>query len=154
MAGIFHEISFDAIIRNNIVENDGYDPGGSLWYGAGILVGSSTNVEVYGNTVTNCMNGIGASQANRGYSRNGQQYLVRNLNVHHNTITQSTGTAAGIIKDSTFDNTVYYLNGNNRFESNTYKLTDPSGKYFEWMNAARTRMEWTEYGQDVGGSFQ
>src|SRR5206468_745400 len=40
--GIFHEISYDAVIRNNTAQRNGWN---------GILVSSSPNVEIYGNTV-------------------------------------------------------------------------------------------------------
>ena len=46
IAGIMHEISYNAIIRNNLVENDAFTPTGSgIWYGAGILVSASSGVE-------------------------------------------------------------------------------------------------------------
>ena len=50
-AGIFHEISFSAVIRNNIVRHNG--TGGKTWFwGNNILVAASQDVEVYGNTLT------------------------------------------------------------------------------------------------------
>ena len=53
--GIFHEISYACVIRNNVVRNNGHalPAGGPLFVldGAGILVSSSADVEVYGNVV-------------------------------------------------------------------------------------------------------
>src|SRR5690348_12988234 len=63
-AGILHEVSYSAVIRDNTIENDGYSESGQTapWYGAGIVVAGSSDVEVYGNTILNCMNGIVGTQ--------------------------------------------------------------------------------------------
>jgi hypothetical protein len=152
IAGIFHEISFRAVIRFNTIENDGINPRGGA-YGAGIFVSASANVEVYGNNVTNCMNGIRGFQEDRGSNRrSGKPYLVQNLYVHDNIITQTSGIAAGILKVGKFDNSIF-TSWNNRFENNTYNLVDPTGKYYQWMDVARSRVEWQEFGNDVHGRW-
>jgi len=152
IAGIFHEISFGAAIRFNTIENDGFNPRGGS-YGAGIFVSASSNADVYGNNVTNCMNGILGIQDNRGSSRrSGKPYLLQNLYVHDNIITQTTGIAAGILKVGKFDNSIF-ASWNNRFENNTYNLADPIGKYYQWMNAARSKVEWQGFGNDVHGTW-
>ncbi len=53
--GIFHEIGYDAIIRGNTVRKNGRKLGP---WGAGILVSSSPNVEIYDNIVQGRWNGI------------------------------------------------------------------------------------------------
>lgn len=149
IAGIMHEISFSAIIRNNLVENDAFTPTGSgIWYGSGILVSASSGVEVYGNTVTNCMAGIGGMQGDRG-----SQYLLQNLYVHDNTITQSSGTAAGIVKSPVFDDSIF-ATWSNRFQNNTYVLSNSTGNYYTWKNADVNKSTWIGYGNDVGGSWK
>ena len=64
--GIFHEISYACVIRNNVVRNNGHSfPAGTPLFvleGAGILVNSSADVEIYGNVVEGNRNGIGASR--------------------------------------------------------------------------------------------
>jgi hypothetical protein len=149
VAGIFHEISFDAIIRNNVVENDGFTSSGSSpWYGGGIVIASSSGVEVYGNTVTNCMNGIVGSQTDRGSSRGlGKTYLLRDNYIHDNTVIQSKGTAAGIVADRKFEEAVF-TTSNNRFQNNTYRVTDGKGKLFQWRGKACSEDEWRQYGND------
>ncbi|HET9178084.1 MAG TPA: right-handed parallel beta-helix repeat-containing protein, partial [Terriglobia bacterium] len=148
-SGIHWEISYHAVIRNNLIEDDGFSPDGTtFWYGGGILVSNSENVEVYGNTVKDCMNGIGGTQADRGTNaRTGATYNLKNLYVHDNTITQNTGSAAGIVKSSKLDNSVF-TSWNNRFDKNTYHLGASSGKYFEWLNAAETLTAWERRGWD------
>jgi hypothetical protein len=152
IAGIFHEISSSAVIRFNTIENDGSNPRGGA-YGAGIFVSASSNVEVYGNNVITCMNGIIGIQDNRGSNRrSGKPYLVQNLYVHDNIITQTSGIAAGILKVGKFDNSIF-TSWNNRFENNTYNLADPTGKYYQWMDVARSRAEWQGFGNDVHGRW-
>ena len=108
-AGILHEVSYRAIIRNNLIENDGFSdlPKTEPWWGAGIIVAASSDVEVYGNTVTNCMNGIVGTQPKRELSHRGTPYLLENLNVHDNTITQSQGVAAGIVRSGLLGDAVF-----------------------------------------------
>jgi hypothetical protein len=143
VAGIFYEIGGAGIIRNNIIETDGANDGGSLWYGAGILLNGSHDVEIYNNTVTNCSNGIGASYVNRG----GQ--ALQNLYIHDNQIQQVTGTAAGIVSD--FD--AAFTSLNNRFQNNTYILSNQNGTYFEWKGS-QTKVGWQSYGNDTTGTFK
>jgi len=154
VAGILHEISFTAIIRDNVVENDGFNPrGAALWWGAGIYISSSSHVEVYRNTLRNCMNGIVAVQAQRGSSRStGRPYLVQHIDVHDNVVVQSSGTAAGIVKHAQFDDAVFKSWGN-RFRGNRYVLGAAKGKFYQWMNASRTREEWQAFGNDLDGQW-
>src|SRR4029078_1119664 len=50
-AGIFHEISFQAVIRGNTVRHNGIADSEWFW-GNDILIAASQDVEVYGNTLT------------------------------------------------------------------------------------------------------
>ena len=143
MAGILLELSYNATVSNNYIWNDAFNSAGSsLWWGAGILVSNSTDVEIYGNHVSNCMNGIGGVLANRGLNPVGLPYLIQNLNVHDNSITQNTGTAAGIVKSSVFDNSVY-TSWSNHFQNNPFVLTNPGTYYyFYWLGATWTLATW------------
>jgi parallel beta-helix repeat protein len=61
-SGIFHEISYRAVIRGNTARRNGAT--GAQWVdGAGILVNSSRDVEIAGNTVEDNLNGIAAVQS-------------------------------------------------------------------------------------------
>jgi parallel beta-helix repeat protein len=143
--GIFHEISHAADIRNNYLEGNGF--GFTAWLdGSGILVNSSDGVEIYGNTLVNNNDGIGATYTNRG-----TEWHVRDLYVHDNTITQSTGKAAGIVTNLT--GTGVFTTFNNRFENNDYDVPNPqTSQVFEWANGARTWTQWQGFGQDLTGS--
>lgn len=141
-AGILEEISYHAVIRDNTVENDGSAAPGknSPWYGGGIVITASENVEVYDNTVSGCMNGIVGLQSNR-KSQNGQPFYLRDLYVHNNVIAQKSGIAAGILASPMFGDRIF-KSWNNRFASNTFRLADVNGKYFDWMHARKTLAEW------------
>lgn len=148
--GIDHEVSHAATIRNNLVENDANNPRGStLTWGAGIWIYASDNVDVYGNTVTNSMNGIGGNQTLRNDTL-GTHYLS-NLSVHDNFITQQTGTAAGIIANT--DSHYYpmvFTQWNNHFDNNTYCLSSASGEYYDWKLVKLAKSDWKQlYLQDV-----
>ena len=145
-SGIHWEISYHAVIRNNRIEDDGISPDGTgFWYGGGILVSNSSDVEVYGNTVTDCTNGIGGTEADRGVdSKTGVPYNLKNLYVHDNTITQKTGFAAGIVKADAFDDSVYSAWGNH-FKDNTYSLSDSTYPYFFWLGQKWTLAQWQTY---------
>jgi hypothetical protein len=146
VAGILHEVSYDANITGNYIFDDGFTPQGSnLWYGAGILIVNSSNVTVQDNTVLNCMDGIGGIMTNRGNNPSGQPYLLQNLNVINNTITQTTGTAAGIVVGGGYDNSVY-TSWNNHFQNNTFNLSQPATyDYFFWLNQPWTLATWNNY---------
>ncbi|MBZ5516217.1 MAG: right-handed parallel beta-helix repeat-containing protein [Acidobacteriia bacterium] len=144
-AGIFHEVSYRAVIRSNVVEDDGFDAQGrnSPWYGAGILVAGSSDVDIYNNQVLDCMNGIIGRQPNRTSNRTGAAFLLRNLNVHDNDIRQADGLAAGIVKSAPYDDSVF-TSWNNRFMNNHYQLRSPGQPSVIWENARWTLSQWKE----------
>ena len=112
------------------------------------LVLNSSAVEVYGNTVTDCTNGIGGTQADRGTdARTGLPYNLKNLYVHNNTIPQQTGFAGGIAKSSTFDDSVCTSWGNH-FQNNSYSLSDTRYPYFYWLDQKWTHAQWQMYASE------
>ena len=153
-AGIFFEVSDTATIRNNYTEGNGLDDQRAadwLW-SSGILIGSSGNAEVYGNTVVNNGNGITATQQDRGAGR-----LVEDLNVHDNTVTMApdtvspfTNSRTGAVQDIGDD--AIFTSRNNNFQNNTYRA-DAAGLHFDWNNAARTFAQWQSLGLDTSGSI-
>jgi hypothetical protein len=146
---IDHEVSHAAIIRYNTIENDAYNPlGTSAYWGAGIWILSSDNVEVYGNTVTNSMNGIIGYEAARTNSQG--THNLFNLSVHENIITQQKGIAAGVISGSNpaFYPAVY-TSWNNHFDNNTYCLSSDTRTFYDWQLKSIPKATWQgTYGQD------
>lgn len=147
MAGIFHEISYSAIIRNNRCSRNGFGIPQKL-RGGGIAVTSSSDVEIYGNTLINNNAAFVINQDDRGAGAYGT-YEVRNLYVHDNIVTMASGyTGLGL---AMADNGVY-TTLNNRFVNNVYYLGS-NAKYFWWQGQDRTEAEWKAFGQDLTGKF-
>jgi len=145
--GIFHERSYNAIIKNNWCGANGF--GFPVWMvGGGIVVASSTNVEISGNTVWYNADGIGIVHASENGGRFGP-YEVENIYVHDNDITMGDGQTGLALKSEDIS---FFSNRNIRFENNNYVLVGEKEKFFRWMNNLRTESEWKNFGQDLGGS--
>ena len=138
--GIFHEISYDAVITGNEVRGNGFGFDAWVW-GAGIIVSTSVNVEVVGNTVDGNADGIIGVQQDRSDApaSHGALSLV-NLAVHDNLVTGNGGWT-GIGQDVGSNDVFTELN--NRFFDNTY---EQDGLHFFWLNDERTFEEWVEFG--------
>jgi hypothetical protein len=127
--GIFHEISYDALIENNLVGLNA--PSGRDWlYSSQILISTSKNVEVRNNIVEvnpNHGNAIGIIWQDRG-----GDYESTGNHVHNNDVTflGASGQigAAGTAK-------IYETN---RFDQNSYHVTDLQYRHFAWENARHT----------------
>ena len=147
--GIFHEISFDAIIRSNICRFNGTNFGQYRVNGAGITITHGYNVEVYGNIVEgNLGGGIIANEDGRNITYTNGPYVgttyMANLNVHNNIINFSEGSSG-----------VWFggpPNSNNHFDANTYYVSSALTAPFYWT----TDLNWTGWrnaGHDASGSF-
>ena len=149
--GILHEISYDAVIRYNTVDNI-ISAGSWLWGNGCIVVSTSANVQVYGNTLTDCGNGITLMQAARGNGSDGRPFSLKNISVHDNTVTNPTYYAAGLQRDAASSDEAY-TSWNNHLDRNTYTLSR-TRPYYYWMNAAQTTAAWKRYGNDVHGVWK
>ena len=140
--GIFHEISYGGVIRNNTIRNNGFGHDSWLW-GAGILVAASQNLDIYGNVVTGNYNGITLVQQDRGSGEYGP-YVVRNNHVYDNRIVDSgiSGAARDISSHAVFDD-------NNLFTGNDYV----GSSHWEWQNKRISWDSWRSYGHDADGSY-
>ncbi len=139
--GIFHEISYDAVIRDNVVEGNGFHYTVDLW-GAGITVAASSDVEVTGNTVRNNAGGIVAIQQNRSDAPASFGAVeVNNLHVHDNLVEMNEGFT-GLRQEIGDDS--YYSSRNNVFESNQFVIND-DGQFY-WDNRPMSLAEWLNLG--------
>lgn len=146
-SGIFHEISYAATIRGNTARRNGF--GGAQWVdGAGILVSSSRDVEVYGNTVSGNRNGITALQGDRGSGAYGTHDLA-NLYVHDNVVELGTGTQ-GVVENN--GSSAVFTSMNVRFAHDSYTLGSVSAPFL-WNDRSMSDSGWKGYGMDVDGTF-
>jgi parallel beta-helix repeat protein len=139
--GIFHEISYDAVIRNNTVTGNAH-----RFYLGGILVANASNVEVFGNTLEGNDGGIVGLQDDRGSGNRGV-FQTTNFNVHHNTVTWNQGIH-GIHYNSGVRITE---TGTIRFDNNTY--TTSHNNPFKWGTTTHTWQQWQNLGQDPNSTF-
>lgn len=157
--GIRFEISYNGTISNNTISSNGLGLGRgggiSIYSSAGINVNTSNTVNIFGNTVTDNLNGIGLQARNRGTGIYGLWELVNNT-VHDNTITQKIGStygegATGLVQNIS-DNS-YFTSKGNSFTHNTYRLDILTAKRFAWNNTYMDKTSWQAAGQDTTGTF-
>ena len=146
-SGIFHEISYRAVIRGNVARRNG--GAGAVWVdGAGILVNSSRDVEVHDNVVEGNLNGIAAVQSTRGAGARGA-YELAGLHVHHNTVVMAQGRS-GVVQNA--GSQAVFTSMGVRFEANRYTLGS-AAKPFAWKDATHDPSGWKSFGHDVAGTF-
>ena len=127
-AGIFHEISYKAIIRDNVLRYNGF--GHRKWFwGPEVLVAASQDVEVYGNRLTIAAGGCGivlADQSRR--MKGGGRYKTRDNLVRDNQMKFEGAACAGGASDVQpgDENFSVITDGNNVFDSNVYRVSGTS----------------------------
>jgi parallel beta-helix repeat protein len=144
--GIQHEISLDAVIRNNTVRFNS-SPGLDGWaFGAQIMVQNSSDVEVYGNRVVvgpSFGDGITVVQQNRVVS--GQPRPGINNSVHHNEVWYlGNSGVSGIFSDSSAPPPLDKQSAwsTNSFDYNVYHA--PNLNASRWETNGRP-MFWSEF---------
>lgn len=168
-AGIFYEISFDAIIRNNTVRLNGTGRGGqqgSFWvWGAGIQIAASEGVRVYGNTVTVAEGSSGIVIVDQGRERIDQPrgtgasgkllYRTARNTVHDNEIVYQGDTGlSGGASDVPASNPNFGIieTGGNQFDRNTYVLRRPTdAPLFIWGHEPVSYEAFRNLGQEANG---
>jgi hypothetical protein len=145
--GIFHECSYDAVIRyNKLAGNDLRIAGKSLYYGADIYLNDSMNTQIYGNTIKAGVHGIGLYDVDRGSGAYGT-FKVANVNVHDNTVTLPAGGQSGLVGART----TAYSSGN-VFSHDTYYTTDLAASSWQW-GSAKSWSQWQDIGNDTTGAL-
>ena len=123
--GIRYEISYQAVIDQNVVENNGFGTGrgsgGSLWDGGGINVNTSADVQVRGNLVKDNRNGISIQSRTRGDGPRGT-YVLTGVVIEGNPVVMDDATATtGVVENKgsptkpgavTFRRNSYQIDGN------------------------------------------
>ena len=146
--GISHEISFRAVIRNNVVRNNGlgFDPW--LW-GGQIMVQNSAGAEVYGNTVTipaEGGNGLVIVNQNRG------DWVSRDNYFHDNLVIHLGNSGVNGFADDTATKPACGVEANNRFDGNSYQLPDPTRNRWHWCNRYDNWQQLRDAGQELTGT--
>jgi hypothetical protein len=172
--GIVHEVSYDVVIQNNILKNNGRIFIYGWLYQPQVLINSSGGaattggqIEITGNDVISGPNGgaIGLEQQDRSAdSASYGPHIVQNVYVHDNTVDLSCAiyqpSQSGVYPpesgaDEDDGEQVIYTSRNNRFVNNTYYLGSPAlaDHAFNWMDKTVGASAWQGYGQDKTGTF-
>ncbi len=159
-SGITHEVSYGAVISNNLITGNGFlEPGASEGSGIHIMnsggdgtVPSPYSIEIYGNTVSGNKNGIILLEAGRSDGTHTQ-----NVWVHDNTVTLSGSQTHGVRLYGGGDTRVW-TTFNNRFTHNTYNLQTASLTPWWWTSdyvssANFTDGQWRPIPQDADGTL-
>ena len=145
--GIFHEISYDCVIRRNTVRRNGW--GGSDWiWGGGIIIAASggTGCNVYENTLEDQPDGLIAVQQNRG------SFIAQNIHFYDNTVRLRSPENADDFNGAIQDNGFEIFSRNVTFENNDYFMKG-SCNHFVWANTGPFSFAtWQGYGHDDTGS--
>lgn len=139
--GIFHEISFKAVIRNNVLRRNGLGNRGWFW-GADILLSASEDVVVSDNTLTTAPGRCGIMLIDQERRNSGGKfYKTRNNTIRANEMSFEGAACAGGTSDTKpgSENFGIITSGGNLFDGNIYRVGRQGGA---------GRFVW---GQDVTG---
>jgi hypothetical protein len=155
-AGIFHEISYAAVVRKNVVRFNGQAHRPWYW-GADILIAASEDLQIYDNTVTVRPggNGILLIDQNREAS-NGSVYKTQNNTIRYNTVVFQGAGATGGAADTEIGEENYGIitQGNNVFDHNNYLILDPRQPVkFAWGTPTKKYdcYGFRQFGQELNG---
>lgn len=159
--GIFHETSYDAVIRNNTIIGNGSPAPDDWFWNAQIQISTSQNLDIYGNVIVvdtrNNGNGIMLLQQDRTRDPcNFGPCRVANTAVHDNTIIVSGlrwhGTTGGA-QDYVGQGDMFAPSSNNRFYRNQYFVPDTqSAAYWEWANSRQSMNGFRLFGHEAEGA--
>lgn len=154
-AGIFYEISYNGVIRNNIVAFNGQAAPPWFW-GADIQVAASENVDVYENSITTRAGGSSIMLIDQSRAKpSGGKYRTSGNFIYNNVMAFSGGGHAGGVSDAApaDENFSIIEKGGNRFDNNSYRVEDGSGVSFVW---GHENYDWRQFrliGQETGGTL-
>jgi len=147
--GIMYEISYDGIIRNNLVANNGKKKFGWFW-GPQILVAGSSNVQVYGNRID-----VPAEYGNAitivAQDRSPYPVAVGNQIFNNTIIMRGTEARVGAATDVSSYTTLVATK--NTMRQNEYHVANLATAFWHWNNRD---LSWTQIageGQEVGSTI-
>jgi len=160
-SGILYEISYDAVIRNNLVRWNGQGGDGSnghAWFwGAEIQIAASEHVEVDHNTVFVGPGGGGIVLVDQGRRKDDKKtyYKTAQNAVNDNEIWfDGPGVKDGGVSDvaNTDPNYAVIETGGNRFDGNHYHVSGPAcACVFAWGHATYDFATFQGLGQEKNG---
>jgi hypothetical protein len=153
--GIFHEISFRAVIRNNVLRHNGLGNRGWFWV-SDIVLAASQDVEVIDNKLVVAPQRCGIVLIDQGRRDNGKRYETRNNTVLANEMTFEGAACAGGVSGTKpgDENFAIITDGNNLFERNTYRVGRSNERArFVWGHDVTDWNGFRRRGQERSGSL-
>ncbi|WP_020387595.1 right-handed parallel beta-helix repeat-containing protein [Kribbella catacumbae] len=146
--GIRYEISYQAVIEQNVVEGNGFGTGRgsgpSLWDGGGINVNTSSDVTVAGNLIKGNRNGIAIQSRTRGDGPRGV-YVLNGVVIEANQVVMDDKTAStGVVENKESP----AKDGAIRFSRNSYRIGDRAAERFAYRGKTMTWTQWQAAGFD------
>ncbi|WP_203590400.1 right-handed parallel beta-helix repeat-containing protein [Streptomyces sp. SID13031] len=146
--GIRYEISYQAVIGQNVVEGNGFGTGRgsgpSLWDGGGINVNTSAGVTVAGNLIKDNRNGIAIQSRTRGDGPRGQ-YVLKDVVIEANQVVMDEKSAStGVVENKESP----VGDGAIRFSRNSYRIGDRQAERFAYRGETMTWEQWQAAGFD------
>lgn len=160
-SGIFHETSYDAVIRSNMLLYNGSLAPDDWFWNAALQLAASQNVEAYDNVIVvnseNNGNGIMLIQQNRNNEPclYGPCRVINNF-IHDNyviVIGERWHGSSGGVQDYSGIGDMYAPGANNRFIGNHYFVNDLESKaYWHWKDFYQTFDQFRFLGLESQGS--
>lgn len=142
-AGIFYEISTDAVIRDNMVTGNGHGFDTWLW-GSGILLAGSHDVVVSGNRLSGNAEGVGLIQQNRGRSGvDGSRRILHDVTIQDNETWMARGES-GAVQDNGYER--LFTDPTITWTGNVWHQSQ--GSPFMWDDDYLTLAQWHALGHD------
>jgi hypothetical protein len=160
--GIFHEISFDAVIRYNVCRRNGWlEQSGDVSASAGIRISTSQRVLIHDNVLDDNYQNLTATIQDRTASairfEPFDRYILRTLLFRGNDVRAPTrNSVVGVRQHSSVPPSPYLPEQDIRFRENHYRVAPAlSGSLFRWVwgdgSGQRGFLQWqNEAVQDVG----
>ncbi len=152
--GIKHEVSYAAIIRNNLVADNGTSGLDNWLWGSQILIQNSSNVKVYDNRIevaSRFGNGIGVIYQDRGDGRYGP-WRAANNSIHNNTIVYLGSRGQNGVVTDTGDQR-FWRDAGNSFDWNIYMVTDQTFGHWRFADDQQTWNEIRTLGYEKNGKL-
>ncbi|WP_139802704.1 right-handed parallel beta-helix repeat-containing protein [Aurantimonas sp. 22II-16-19i] len=152
-AGIFHEISYDAIVRGNLLRGNGVRAGNWYW-GANILIAASRDVVVADNVIKVRPDGTGIALIDQGRERDsGGFYETRRNTITGNLVRfeGAFGRMGGVSDVHPGEmNEGIIETGDNLYRSNSYSVPRGGRILFGWGDGEYDFAGFQRLGQDRG----
>jgi hypothetical protein len=152
--GIMWELSYGGVkIYHNTLTGNGIGDGSQNFFNNVQLLiscsdGSVGGIEIYENTIDGTAYPLGL------LNHSGHPTRTRNVFVHDNVMTLRASTTRVGAYAANGLTELFSATANNRFDHNTYRVSNTAGAYWAWNGQILTWSQWRGYGLDEDGSLE